>query len=114
MVVAQHCECTQCHRIFHFKTANFMLREFHLNKNTCIKIKNEKKQEHKKNHQCKHLSIQLEGVGTHIFSTLGRDHGFGGHGLGALGTFSANLSAPWGPSSAWQEHRALKGFLSGL
>lgn len=30
-VVAQHCECSKCHEIIHFKMVNYMLCEFHLN-----------------------------------------------------------------------------------
>lgn len=31
MVAAQHCECTKCHLVVHFKMVNLTLREFHLN-----------------------------------------------------------------------------------
>ena len=31
VMVAQHCECTKCHWIVHFKIVNFILYEFYLN-----------------------------------------------------------------------------------
>ena len=33
VAVAQHCEGTKYHRIIHFKVVNFVLWDFHLNKN---------------------------------------------------------------------------------
>lgn len=33
IIVIKHCECTKCHRIFCLRMINFILHEFHLNKN---------------------------------------------------------------------------------
>lgn len=30
-MAVQHCECTKCDSVVHFKVVNFMLREFYLN-----------------------------------------------------------------------------------
>ena len=78
VIVAQHGECTQCHQIFHLKMTNFMLRGFHLSKNTQVKIKN---RSIKKIHRGKYSSIQrgVGGGGGHTFFThLGRGDGVGG------------------------------------
>ena len=38
-MVTPHCECTKCHRIVQLKMINFMLCEFHLNKNTIKELR---------------------------------------------------------------------------
>lgn len=94
VVVARHGECTRCHRTFHFKTANFMLCDVPLNKNTRVKIK-KKTDAEKENLAASVCPPSWRGWGGgHTLSSRRGEGPWGrGPGLGVLGTGCANVSA---------------------